>query len=42
MSVITGATRIPTVLDSVAAETTDWDDELETAYRADLALAAAD
>jgi pyridoxine 4-dehydrogenase len=38
MSVITGATRIPTVLDSVAAETTEWDDELEAAYRADLAL----
>jgi aryl-alcohol dehydrogenase-like predicted oxidoreductase len=38
MSVISGATRIPTVLDSVAAETTEWDDELEAAYRADLAL----
>jgi len=38
MSVITGATRIPTVLDSVAAETTEWDDELEAAYRADLTL----
>lgn len=42
MSVITGATRIPTVLDSVAAETTEWDDELEAAYRADLALAQPD
>jgi pyridoxine 4-dehydrogenase len=38
MSVISGATRIPTVLDSVAAETTEWDDELEAAYRADLTL----
>lgn len=38
MTVITGATRIQSVLDSVAAQTEPWDDELETAYRADLAL----
>ena len=38
MSVISGATRIPTILDSVAAEREPWDDDLEAAYRADLAL----
>jgi aryl-alcohol dehydrogenase-like predicted oxidoreductase len=42
LTVITGATRIPSVLDSVAAQTMAWDDELEAAYRADLALDATD
>ncbi len=38
MTVVTGAKRIPTVLDSVAAQSEPWDDTLEAAYREDLAL----
>lgn len=38
LSVITGATRPASVVDSVAAQTEAWDDGLETAYRDDLAL----
>ncbi|MEU4192397.1 aldo/keto reductase [Kribbella sp. NPDC026611] len=37
MSVVSGATRPATVLDSLAAETEPWDDDLATAYSADLA-----
>ncbi|MGZ0152879.1 aldo/keto reductase [Kribbella sp. WER1] len=36
LSVVSGATRPATVLDSLAAETEPWDDHLEAAYRADL------
>lgn len=36
LSVISGATRRETVLDSLAAETDPWDDALQTAYRSDL------
>ncbi|MFI7065812.1 aldo/keto reductase [Kribbella sp. NPDC050124] len=39
LSVISGATRLETVLDSLAAATEPWDDTLQTAYAADLALA---
>jgi pyridoxine 4-dehydrogenase len=39
LSVVSGATRPSTVLDSVAAESEPWDDALEAAYAADLALA---
>jgi aryl-alcohol dehydrogenase-like predicted oxidoreductase len=37
LSVVSGATRPTTVLDSFAAESDPWDDELESAYAADLA-----
>lgn len=40
VSVVSGATRPETVLDSLAAESEPWDDDLEAAYAADLALAA--
>lgn len=40
LSVISGATRPETVLDSLAAESEPWDADLETAYAADLALVA--
>jgi pyridoxine 4-dehydrogenase len=39
LSVVSGATRPETVLDSLAAESEPWDDELKVAYAADLALA---
>jgi aryl-alcohol dehydrogenase-like predicted oxidoreductase len=38
MSVVSGATRRETVLDSLAAESEPWDADLEAAYTADLAL----
>jgi hypothetical protein len=38
LSVISGATRLETVLDSLAAESEPWDEALEAAYAADLAL----
>ncbi|MEQ7123696.1 aldo/keto reductase [Actinopolymorpha sp. B11F2] len=41
LSVVSGATRPETVLDSLAAESEPWDDDLEAAYTADLALAVA-
>jgi aryl-alcohol dehydrogenase-like predicted oxidoreductase len=37
VSVISGATRPQTTLDSVAAEREPWDAELQTAYEQDLA-----
>jgi aryl-alcohol dehydrogenase-like predicted oxidoreductase len=40
LSVISGATRPETVLDSLAAESEPWDEALEAAYTADLAVAA--
>ena len=40
LSVISGATRPETVLDSLAAESEPWDEALEAAYSADLAVAA--
>ena len=40
LSVISGATRPETVLDSFAAESEPWDEALEAAYAADLAVAA--
>ncbi len=40
LSVVSGATRPETVLDSLAAESEPWDEDLEAAYAADLALAA--
>ena len=36
LSVISGATRPETVLDSLAAESESWDEDLEAAYAADL------
>jgi pyridoxine 4-dehydrogenase len=36
LSVVSGATRPATVLDSLAAETTPWDEDLATAYAGDL------
>jgi pyridoxine 4-dehydrogenase len=39
LSVVSGATRPETVLDSLAAESEPWDEDLEAAYAADLALA---
>ncbi|TCC07884.1 aldo/keto reductase [Kribbella soli] len=36
LSVVSGATRPETVLDSLAAESEPWDDSLATAYTADL------
>jgi aryl-alcohol dehydrogenase-like predicted oxidoreductase len=39
LSVISGATRPETVLDSVAAESEPWDEDLQAAYAADLVLA---
>ncbi|MEV0787874.1 aldo/keto reductase [Kribbella sp. NPDC050459] len=41
LSVVSGATRPPTILDSVAAESEPWDDELEAAYKADVARTAS-
>jgi aryl-alcohol dehydrogenase-like predicted oxidoreductase len=41
LSVISGATRPQTVLDSLAAESEPWDEALETAYAEDLALVAS-
>jgi pyridoxine 4-dehydrogenase len=41
LSVVSGATRPETVLDSLAAESEPWDEDLEAAYAADLTLAAA-
>jgi pyridoxine 4-dehydrogenase len=38
LSVVSGATRPETVLDSLAAESEPWDDVLQAAYKADLAL----
>lgn len=38
LSVVSGATRPETVLDSLAAESEPWDLDLEAAYAADLAL----
>jgi len=38
LSVVSGATRPQTVLDSLAAESEPWDESLQTAYAADLAL----
>ncbi len=38
LSVVSGATRSETVLDSLAAESEPWDADLEAAYAADLAL----
>lgn len=38
LSVVSGATRPETVLDSLAAESEPWDDDLQAAYAADLAL----
>ncbi len=38
LSVVSGATRPETVLDSLAAESEPWDADLEAAYAADLAL----
>lgn len=40
LSVVSGATRPQTVLDSLAAESDPWDEPLQTAYTADLALTA--
>ncbi|GAB2603343.1 aldo/keto reductase [Kribbella endophytica] len=40
LSVVSGATRPATVLDSLAAETDPWDEDLAAAYAADLALPA--
>jgi aryl-alcohol dehydrogenase-like predicted oxidoreductase len=40
LSVVSGATRPQTVLDSLAAESERWDEALETAYAEDLALIA--
>ncbi|MEV5966970.1 aldo/keto reductase [Kribbella sp. NPDC051952] len=37
LSVVSGATRPETVLDSLAAESEPWDEELQTAYEVDLA-----
>jgi pyridoxine 4-dehydrogenase len=37
LSVVSGATRRPTVLDSLAAESEPWDEALQDAYTADLA-----
>jgi pyridoxine 4-dehydrogenase len=37
LSVVSGATRPETVLDSLAAESEPGDEELQTAYEADLA-----
>jgi pyridoxine 4-dehydrogenase len=39
LSVVSGATRPSTVLDSLAAESERCDEDLETAYAADLATA---
>lgn len=39
LSVVSGATRPETVLDSLAAESEPWDEDLEAACAADLALA---
>jgi pyridoxine 4-dehydrogenase len=36
LSVVSGATRVETVLDSVAAEREPWDEELDAAYQEDL------
>ena len=41
LSVVSGATRPETVLDSLAAESEPWDEDLEAAYAADLARAVA-
>jgi pyridoxine 4-dehydrogenase len=41
LSVISGATRPETVLDSIAAESEPWGDDLEAAYAADVALIAS-
>ncbi len=38
LSVVSGATRPETVLDSLAAESEPWDEDLAVAYAADLAL----
>ena len=38
LSVVSGATRPSTVLDSLAAESESWDVDLEAAYAADLAI----
>jgi pyridoxine 4-dehydrogenase len=40
LSVVSGATRPETVLDSLAAESEPWDEDLATAYAADLAVRA--
>jgi pyridoxine 4-dehydrogenase len=39
LSVVSGATRPETVLDSLAAESEPWDEELQSAYTADIAAA---
>lgn len=41
LSVVSGATRPQTVLDSCAAESEPWDEELQSAYAADLTLAGS-
>lgn len=38
LSVVSGATRPATVLDSLAAETEPWDEQLQAAYLADVTL----
>ncbi|MFI6832957.1 aldo/keto reductase [Kribbella sp. NPDC050241] len=40
LSVISGATRPETVLDSLAAESEPWDEDLQTAYEEDVAITA--
>jgi pyridoxine 4-dehydrogenase len=40
LSVVSGATRPVTVLDSLAAESEPWDDDLQAAYEEDLAIKA--